>query len=137
MGLIRWFTRNWANTKDPTHADLTPLVVPLDQEGALELVRKAVATLPHWRVEESPTPGELRLTRRTRVFRFVDDVLVTFKPAGPGTMIHAASKSRVGIGDLGQNRRNILELFQAIRARNAERGAKRTKPSELSLFLPF
>jgi len=114
MGLLRWFTKNWANTHEPTHADLAPVVVPLAPEQAPELVRKAVATLPRWRVE-SESPGELRLTRRTRV-GFVDDVTVTLKPAGPGTMIHAASKSRVGVGDLGQNRRNILELWDAIRA---------------------
>jgi uncharacterized protein (DUF1499 family) len=116
MGLLRWFSKNWANTQEPTHADLAPVVVPLSPELALELVKRAVDTQlgGRWRVE-SESPGELRLTRRTRVCRFVDDIIVTFKPAGPGTMIHAASKSRVGKGDLGQNRRNILELFTALR----------------------
>ena len=115
MGLFRWFTANWANTTEPTHPDLAPVVVPLPPEEAAELVRKAVGTLPRWRVE-SESAGELKLSRRTRMFQFVDDVTVTLKPAGPGTMIHAASKSRVGKGDLGQNRRNILELWNAIRA---------------------
>jgi uncharacterized protein (DUF1499 family) len=49
------------------------------------------------------------------VFGFVDDVALRFVPAGPGTLVHAESKSRVGVGDLGQNRRNILELWDAIR----------------------
>ncbi len=115
MGLFRWLTKNWANTQEPTHPDLAPVVVPLDPAAAAELVRKVVATLPRWRVE-SESPGELRLTRRTPIVRFVDDVTVTLKPAGPGTMIHAASKSRLGKGDFGQNRRNILELWAAIRA---------------------
>lgn len=114
MGLIRWFAKNWANTQEPTHTDLTPLVVPLVLDAAIQLVKKTVTSMPRWQVEESLTPGELRLTRRTRTIGFVDDVVLTFKPAGPGTMIHAASRSRVGIGDLGQNRRNILELWQAI-----------------------
>ena len=116
MGFLRWFTKNWANTHEPTHMDLVALVVPLAPEGAVELVKQAAAGLPRWRVEESPNPNELRLTRRTRLWRFVDDVTVTFKPAGPGTMIHAESRSRLGKGDLGQNRRNILELWQAVRA---------------------
>ena len=115
MGFFRWFTKNWANTAEPTHADLAPVVVPLPVELAAELVRKAVGSLPRWRVE-AESPGELKLSRRTRLIGFVDDVTVTLKPAGPGTMIHAASKSRVGKGDLGQNRRNILELWDAIRA---------------------
>jgi uncharacterized protein (DUF1499 family) len=114
MGLIRWFTKNWANTHEPTHADLAPLVLPLSPEAAIELAKRAVATMPRWKVEESPMPAELRLTRRTRTIRFVDDVVLTFQPDGSGTKIHAASRSRVGAGDLGQNRRNILELWKAI-----------------------
>ena len=118
MGLLRWFTKNWANTQEPTHRDLAPVVLPLELAAAVEVVKKAVATLARWRVE-SEAPGELRLTRRTRMIEFVDDITVAFKPAGPGTMIHAASKSRVGKGDFGQNRRNILELWAAIRIASA------------------
>lgn len=114
MGLIRWFTKNWANTHEPTHADLLPLIVPLPVEKAIELVKRTVPALPRWRVEESPAANELRLTRRTRTIRFVDDVVLTFHPEGSSTRIHMASRSRVGIGDLGQNRRNILELRKAI-----------------------
>lgn len=115
MGLFRWFTKNWANTTEPSHPDLTPLVVPLATDATAVLVQKAVATLAHWRIA-SQEPGEFKLTRRTRFIGFVDDVTVTLEPAGPGTMIHATSKSRIGIGDLGQNRRNILELWAAVRA---------------------
>jgi uncharacterized protein (DUF1499 family) len=114
MGLFRWFTTNWANTTEPTHTDLTPLVLPLSPAEAIERVRFVAAGLPSWRVE-SADDGVLHLTRRTRVFGFVDDVVLRFVPAGPGTLIHAESKSRVGVGDLGQNRRNILELFSAVR----------------------
>jgi uncharacterized protein (DUF1499 family) len=58
----------------------------------------------------------MHLTRTTRLLRFVDDVHLTFEP-GPGgtTRVHAQSQSRVGVGDFGQNRRNILELWQDLR----------------------
>ena len=115
MGLLRWFTKNWADTSGPSHSDLAPVTLPVDPRTALEMVRRAIAALPNWRVE-SESPDRVDLTRRTRIVGFVDDVLVTAKPAGPGTILHAASKSRVGVGDLGQNRRNILELWAAIRA---------------------
>ena len=116
MGLIRWLTKNWANTHEPTHRDLTPLVLPLPPDEAVERVKAAAGTLPNWAVEPDPAAGELHLTRRTRLMAFVDDVRLRFRPAGPGTLIHAESRSRVGKGDLGQNRRNILELWTAIRA---------------------
>jgi uncharacterized protein (DUF1499 family) len=115
MGLLRWFTRNWADTREPTHVDLGPVVLAEPPKSAAGRVRRAVGTLPRWEVV-SESPGELRLTRRTRLVGFVDDVTVTVEPAGSGSTLHAASRSRVGVGDLGQNRRNILELWAAVRA---------------------
>ena len=111
---MRWFTKNWANTHEPSHTDLSPLTVPLAPDAAADVVKKAAGALPRWRVE-SESLGELKLTRRTRLLRFVDDVTVSIQPAGSASRLHAASKSRVGVGDLGQNRRNILELWGAIR----------------------
>ena len=121
MGLIRWFTKNQASTDAATHSDLVPLVLPLDTEKAIEQVRAAVGGMPRWQVEAGGEPGKLHLTRRTRLWGFVDDIRLRFLPAGPGTLIHAESKSRVGIGDLGQNRRNILELWTALRALHDQR----------------
>jgi uncharacterized protein (DUF1499 family) len=115
MGLLRWFTRNWADTSGPSHSDLYPMTLAVAPPEALEIVKRAAGTMRHWRVE-SEAGDELRLTRRTRVVGFVDDVVVTVQAAASGTICHAASRSRVGIGDLGQNRRNILELWAAIRA---------------------
>ena len=114
--MLRWFTRNTADTETPSHRDLTPLVLPLSPADAMARVRAAVAALPRWRVEPGDDPVRLHLTRRTRLWRFVDDVTLRFLPAGPGCLIHAASRSRVGVGDLGQNRRNILELWAAVRS---------------------
>jgi uncharacterized protein (DUF1499 family) len=116
MGLFRWFTKNWANTREPTHPDLVPFVLPLPPAEAVERVKAAVVRLAHWRIEGAPGEFELHLSRQTLVMKFVDDVRLQFLPAGPGCLIHAESKSRVGVGDLGQNRRNILELWDAIRA---------------------
>ena len=115
MGLLRWITKNWANTDGPSHPDLAPLTLPVPPNVAVERVRAAVSTLPRWRVE-GESAGEMKLTRRTRVIRFVDDITLRLRPDGPGTLIHAESRSRLGKGDLGQNRRNILELWDAIRA---------------------
>jgi uncharacterized protein (DUF1499 family) len=121
MGLTRWLTRNWANTREPTHPDLGPLSLPGTPARAVLLVEAAVGKLPRWRVEAAdPAVGTVHLTRRTRLWGFVDDIRLTAAPTADGTRIDAESRSRVGVGDLGQNRRNILELWRAIRA-NPER----------------
>jgi uncharacterized protein (DUF1499 family) len=113
MSLLRWFTKNWANTTEPTHPDLSPLELPAPVPEAAARVKTAAGTIRGWSVH-AETDSTLHLLRRTRVFRFVDDIKLTLEPTAAGTRVHAESRSRVGSGDLGQNRRNILELWKAI-----------------------
>lgn len=115
MGLTRWFTKNWANTHEPTHSDLGPLTLPGPLVEAVRRIEEAVRSLPKWQViSADPTAGTVHLTRRTRLWQFVDDVRLTLTPGAGGTVAHAESCSRIGVGDLGQNRRNILELWSAL-----------------------
>jgi uncharacterized protein (DUF1499 family) len=117
MGLGRWFTANTADTFGPSHADLGPLTLPGPPADALRQVAEAVGRLPRWHVESvAEAAGTLHATRRTPLWGFVDDVTVTAEPQADGSVrLHARSASRVGKGDFGQNRRNILELFAALR----------------------
>src|SRR6516165_8764240 len=117
--LWRWFTRNWADTSASDDPALAPRRMPGTPPEALAQVRAALERLPRWRVESvDPDLLTLRATRRSRLFRFVDDVTVRLDPApGGGTLVHARSQSRVGKGDFGQNRRSLLELFAALDGR--------------------
>ena len=117
MSLIRWFTKNWANTTEPTHPDLGPVVHPGSPADAVGVVEAAVRGLDRWSVESADTTaGTVHLVRRTPTVGFRDDIRLTLAPGEGGTRIDAESRSRVGVGDLGQNRRNILELWQALRS---------------------
>ena len=58
----------------------------------------------------------LKLTRRTRVFQFIDDITIEFHETASGVRVEAESRSRVGKGDLGQNPRNLIELSKALRS---------------------
>jgi uncharacterized protein (DUF1499 family) len=117
MGFLAWFTRNWADTDEPGDPSLAPVELPLAPDAALTRLEEAVRGLPRWRVEGADaSAGTLRATRRTRLWRFVDDISVRLEAVPGGTRLHARSKSRVGAADLGQNRRNLLELFKALRA---------------------
>jgi uncharacterized protein (DUF1499 family) len=118
MMFFRWLTRNWADTDEPGDPALAPVDLPLPPADALHLVEGVVAALPRWRVEAvEPTAGTVRATRRTRLWRFVDDVTVRLEPVAGGTRVHARSQSRVGAADFGQNRNNLLELLGALRGR--------------------
>jgi uncharacterized protein (DUF1499 family) len=100
------------SARDPR---LHPRLLPLPLEPAAEALARAVAALPRWRVVARQGPV-ISATRTTRLFRFVDDVLVLLEPADGGTQVRARSASRVGRGDLGQNRRNLAELWRALGA---------------------
>jgi uncharacterized protein (DUF1499 family) len=114
MWLLRWLTQNWADTDVPSPPDLKPLELPLSPPEARERIGRAVAVLPRWRVEADAPTDPLHLTRRTPLWGFTDDITLRLEPTPTGTRVHARSKSRVGVGDFGQNHRNILELFGAL-----------------------
>jgi uncharacterized protein (DUF1499 family) len=106
--------RNWHDTDAPG-AYPGPLDLPLPRDEALRRVEKAIRSLPRWRVEALEySLGEITATRRTRLFRFTDDVVIRVEPTAGGSRVHVRSKSRVGKSDFGQNRRNVLELFASL-----------------------
>ena len=65
-------------------------------------------------------PVAVHLTRKTRLFRFVDDVHLRIFPDGGGSRVEGTSQSRVGKGDLGQNARNLRELFRDLRSSESD-----------------
>jgi uncharacterized protein (DUF1499 family) len=116
MGFLSWFTRNWADTDEPGDPQLAPVDLPLPPSEALTRIEAVLRNLPRFQVEAvERDAGILRATRRTRLFRFVDDVTVRLEAVPGGTRVHARSQARVGKGDFGQNRRNLLLLLGALR----------------------
>ena len=120
MRLLRWFTQNVADTGVPTHADLAPLSLPGGADQAAEAIRRVVAGAKNWQLAPNSADGVLHLTRRTGLLGYTDDVRLTLSESGGSTQVNARSHSRVGSGDLGQNRRNILELWALVRAARGE-----------------
>ncbi len=112
--ITRGSGRNYAATS-PAADDprLRPRVLPLAPAPAAERVIRALAGLRGWHVV-GRRDGVIQATRTTRLFRFVDDVVILLEPAAGGTAVSARSASRVGRGDLGQNRRNLAELWRAL-----------------------
>jgi len=116
MRFLRWFTRNWADTDEPGDPSVLPVDMPLALPEALAHVEKTLRQLPLFQVESVDSrQGIVRATRRTRLWRFIDDVTVRLEPTAGGTRVHARSQARVGVGDLGQNRRNLLAFLRALR----------------------
>jgi uncharacterized protein (DUF1499 family) len=118
MSWILWFTRNWADTDEETGDPvLAPVDLPFAPGEALARVEAVIGQLPFWQVGRiDATLGVVCATRRTSLFGFIDDITVRVEATPTGSRIHARSQARVGVGDLGQNRRNLLELLARLRA---------------------
>ncbi|MEP6686752.1 MAG: DUF1499 domain-containing protein [Gemmatimonadales bacterium] len=102
-----------ATSPAATDPRLRPRVLKLPPAAAGDRVAGAIAAISGWRVV-GRGEGVIQATRTTRIFRFVDDISILLEPAVGGTAVSARSASRVGRGDLGQNRRNLAELWQAL-----------------------
>lgn len=112
--LARGSGANFAATSPaPADSRLRPRVLKLPPAAAADRVAGAIACIRGWQVV-GRGDGVIQATRTTRIFRFVDDVSILLEPAVGGTAVSARSASRIGRGDLGQNRRNLGELWQAL-----------------------
>lgn len=110
----RDFSTNVAMTGES--GPLKPLRLTQGVERTVEQLREAVARNSHWQWVDNTATSQgtvINLVRTTTLLRFKDDIQVTIVPDEPhdGVVINAISRSRVGKGDLGQNPRNIKELF--------------------------
>ena len=87
-------------------------------EAALpDAFQRSVATAEAlgWVITYSDPPGGvLEATQTSRIFRFVDDIVVRLRADGAATLIDVRSKSRVGKGDLGANAKRIRAFKEEI-----------------------
>lgn len=86
---------------------------PVPPEELHATLRRAVENLSGWTLESVDEAG-LRAVRKTRVFRFRDDVEARVETTGGGSRVELSSASRLGRSDLGQNPRNLRELLDAV-----------------------
>lgn len=115
----RDLTQNTAETSDTAEDPLQrPMLLHRSVQESDELVEHAVHTLVRWELTGRETDGDavvIHLVRTTALWHFKDDITVRVEPVDEGSRVTAKSQSRVGRGDLGQNPRNLRELFEALR----------------------
>jgi uncharacterized protein (DUF1499 family) len=112
----RWPAINAVETgRTPEYPDVTPRVYQADAGRVFDAALHAVNRLPRWSlVSHRPETGEIRAEARTRVFRFVDDVLIRVAEQQGAAVVMVRSASRIGRGDFGQNARNIRAFFDEL-----------------------
>ena len=95
----------------------TARTYPVEAEKLARTVKEAIGELPGWTLAGS-SETEVRASRKSRFPGLAHEVTVrlTPSPAGAHTNTRAEyrSASRVGLWELGQNRRNLDELIAEI-----------------------
>jgi uncharacterized protein (DUF1499 family) len=96
------------------YPDLGPLRLDVPQVVALQRARQVAADLG-WRITgRDSVRGSLEATDTSRVFRFVDDVVVRVRIDGARSVLDVRSKSRDGRSDLGANAARIRAFLSAM-----------------------
>jgi uncharacterized protein (DUF1499 family) len=98
------------------YPDVASIVIVAPPAQAFERAKDAVLGLGLEIVHEDANAGRLEAQATSRIFRFVDDVVIRVRPTGQGSMIDVRSRSRDGRGDFGVNAKRIEALAEAIRA---------------------
>lgn len=89
------------------YPDLEPIRLAVPPDEALRRAQRAAEELGWKVVEVDDNEGRLEATATSRVFRFVDDVVVRVRPDAGGSIVDLRSTSRVGESDLGANAARI------------------------------
>ena len=120
MSLKEWLTKNiYVTTPNNAEPFFRPRKYAKAKEEVAAVVQETLGSLARWKVVEyRENQGRIHATHTTRLFRFVDDVNIYIVQGLDGiTKLEIISQSRVGKGDLGQNKRNIKELLTALDAK--------------------
>jgi uncharacterized protein (DUF1499 family) len=97
------------------YPDLAPIRVSSDSMQTLTRAEETARSLGWEVVAVDQAAGTLIARETSKLFRFVDDVLVRVRPAdGGGAIVDVRSKSRVGQGDLGANAARIRRFAEQL-----------------------
>jgi len=90
------------------YPDLAPIDLSLPPAQAFTVAKSVAEKMPGWNVTNADADaGRIEATATSRIFHFVDDVVIRVQPDGEGSRIDLRSRSRVGQSDLGANAARI------------------------------
>ena len=96
------------------YPDLAPFEVAMPPSQVLERASTLFDSFG-WAVSRvDPANGTIEGTETSKIFLFVDDIVVRVRPSATGSTVDMRSKSRVGKGDVGANAARIRKLRDAL-----------------------
>jgi hypothetical protein len=97
------------------YPDLAPIPIPGEPPPrVLDRAEQAARDFGWEIVGRDDAKGTLELSETSRIFHFVDDVVIRAQPSKGGSILDIRSKSRDGRSDLGANAARIERLAAAL-----------------------
>lgn len=115
--------------KTPEYPNVIPMYYSTSPTRVLDEIQASFKALDKFDMVDADIENKVvKGTRKTRLFRFVDDIEVKVEANTEFVAkVTIKSSSRVGKGDFGQNARNINTFFTEL---NNRLGAVRIEPKE-------
>lgn len=100
-----------ARQQHRAYPDIKPIFDDLSREQALTRVVQVVLGMNWTLVNADFKTGIVEAYAKTRIFGFVDDIVIRVRSRGAGSRIDIRSASRVGLGDAGKNAARIRRFI--------------------------
>ena len=99
----------------PSYRDLQPIRVARPPAEVLREAEQTAHAIDWDNVASDSVAGIVTASQTTKLFRFVDDVVVRVRDDGTGgSLVDVRSKSRDGQGDIGANAARIRRFFEVL-----------------------
>jgi uncharacterized protein (DUF1499 family) len=112
--------RAWVESQQKAgYPDIAPIHLDLAPAGAFERTKAVADRMPGWVVTHADADaGRIEATATSKIFHFVDDLIVRVQPDGTGSRIDLRSRSRVGQSDLGANAARIRAFEEELKKKS-------------------
>jgi uncharacterized protein (DUF1499 family) len=111
------------------YGDIAPILLSEPVEQAFARAEAVARAMPGWTVTSAdPAMGRIEAYDTSRIFHFVDDVVIRVRAEGAGSRVDIRSRSRDGLGDSGVNAERVRAYIAAFQARSAEGQAALSRP---------
>jgi uncharacterized protein (DUF1499 family) len=101
------YPNDFAPQQRAGYPDLAPITVT-EPPDEVRITAEGVAQQLGWEITyRDAGAGIFEAVQVTRIFRFVDDIVVRVRPSNGGSIVDVRSKSRDGRGDMGANAARI------------------------------
>ena len=98
------------------YADIAPIVLAEPMGDAFHRAKAVAEAMPGWTVTSADeATGRIEAYDTSRVFHFVDDIVIRVRAEGAGSRVDIRSRSRDGLGDSGVNAKRVRAYLDAFK----------------------